>query len=479
MKLSQLIAVDHDVEITGIAVDSRKVRKGNLFLCVRGERADGHDYVYEALKNGAAVIVAEQSLGLENEIILPDTRRAAASLYATWYRNPQKELRIFGVTGTNGKSTTVALLQSIYQQAGYKTAVCGTLGCSWAGKQYSLENTTPLPEVLYERLREMVDDGVTHLFMEVSSHALALERVSEIDFCYGVFTNLTPEHLDFHKTMEEYALAKEKLFLQSERCVINLDDAYGNLAYQKYPSRSIGYGKATRADCKLNEILRQGLNGSLFTILYQNQEHLLTTPLAGEYNLYNVLSAVSVALSDGVLMETIAKAVASFSGIKGRLEPVYQGEFMVFIDYAHTPDALLRVLTDLRKALPKRLRVLFGCGGDRDRSKRPLMGRIAQTVADEVIITSDNSRSEDPCKIIDDILAGMENIPCDEVVVIPNRKEALCFAIRTARAGDVILVAGKGHEEYEIDRLGKRPFSESEIISDMLKRYHKTVDETK
>lgn len=479
MKLSQLIAVDYDVEITGIAVDSRKVQKGNLFLCVRGERADGHDYVYEALKKGAAVIVAERSLGLENEIVLPDTRRAAASLYATWYRNPQKELRIFGVTGTNGKSTTVALLQSIYQQAGYKTAVCGTLGCSWEGKQYSLENTTPLPEVLYERLREMADDGVTHLFMEVSSHSLALERVSEIDFCYGVFTNLTPEHLDFHKTMEEYALAKEKLFLQSEQCVINLDDAYGNLAYQKYSSRSIGYGKAARADCRLNEILHQGLNGSIFTIRYQKQDYLLTTALAGEYNLYNVLSAVSVALSDGVAMETISTAVASFSGIKGRLEPVYQGEFMVFIDYAHTPDALLRVLTDLRKASPKRLRVLFGCGGDRDRSKRHLMGRIAQTVADDVIVTSDNSRSEDPCKIIDDILAGLENIPCDEVAVIPNRKEALCFAIQTARAGDVLLVAGKGHEEYEIDRLGRHPFSESEIISDMLKRYHKTVDERK
>ena len=471
MKLSQLIAVDHDVEITGIAVDSRKVRKGNLFLCVRGERADGHDYVYEALKNGAAVIVAERSLGLENEIILPDTRRAAASLYATWYRNPQKELRIFGVTGTNGKSTTVALLQSIYQQAGYKTAVCGTLGCSWEGKQYSLENTTPLPEVLYERLREMVDDGVTHLFMEVSSHALALERVSEIDFCYGVFTNLTPEHLDFHKTMEEYALAKEKLFLQSENCVINLDDAFGALVYPKYKRISIGYGKTEQAACRLDKILYRDLNGAVFTVRYQSQKHLFTTLLPGEYNLYNLLAAISVALHYGVAVETIAKAISSFAGVKGRLESVYQGEFTVFIDYAHTPDALQRVLTELRKASSNRLRVLFGCGGNRDKTKRPMMGRIAQTIADDIIVTSDNSRNENPREIIDDILSGMENLPSNHVVIVADRREALKFMVQTARRGDIILVAGKGHEEYEINRSGRHPFSESDIIYEALKQF--------
>lgn len=471
MKLSQLIAVDSDVEITGIAVDSRKVQKGNLFLCLRGERSDGHDHAEEALKNGAAVIVAERSLGFGNEIILPDTRRAAASLYATWYRNPQKELRIYGVTGTNGKSSIVALLQSIYRQAGYKAAVCGTLGCSWEGHDYPSDNTTPMPEILYERLREMVNDGVTHLFMEVSSHALALERVSEIEFRYGIFTNLTPEHLDFHTTMENYAMAKEKLFLQSERCVMNLDDPYGKLAYQKYSLRSLGYGKTTQADCMLDDVLYRDLSGAAFTVQYQNQKHLFTTKLAGEYNLYNILAAVSVALSDGIDIRTVIKAVASFSGIKGRLECVYRGAFTVFIDYAHTPDALMRVLTELRKTSSARLRVLFGCGGDRDRSKRPVMGRIAQTIADDVIITSDNSRSEEVQSIIDDILSGMERIPSDHVTVIHDRKEALRFAIESALPGDVLLVAGKGHEEYEINRSGKHPFSESDIIDNALKQF--------
>lgn len=471
MKLSQLIAVDNDVEITGIAVDSRKVRKGNLFLCVQGERYDGHDFAEEALKKGAVMIVAERPLGLADEIILPDTRRAAASLFATWYQNPQKKLRIYGVTGTNGKSSTVGILQSIYSQAGYKSAVCGTLGCFWEGKSYLLENTTPLPELLYEKLGEMVDDGVTHLFMEVSSHALALERVSEIEFCYGIFTNLTPEHLDFHKTMKQYAETKEMLFSQSDRCVINLDDPYGNLAYHKYASRAIGYGKTTQADCMLEDILYRDLSGAAFAVRYQNQKHIFTTTLAGEYNLYNLLAAISVALSDGIDVQTVIKAVASFSGIKGRLECVYHGDFTVFIDYAHTPDALLRVLSELRKESPHRLRVLFGCGGDRDRSKRPVMGHIAQTIADDVIVTSDNSRSEDPQEIIKDILDGIDETAMNQITVIADRQEALEWAIKTSCSKDILLVAGKGHEEYEINRSGKHPFSESDIIKSALKQF--------
>ena len=464
MKLSQLIAVDKDVEITGIAVDSRKVRKGNLFLCVRGEQADGHDYVREALQNGAEIIVTERSLGLANEIVLPDTRRAAASLFATWYQNPQKKLSIYGVTGTNGKSSVVGMLHHIYQEAGIKSAVCGTLGCSWEKKFYSNENTTPLPEVLYKRLREMVDDGVTHLFMEVSSHALALERVSEIEFCYGILTNLTPEHLDFHKTMEAYAATKEKLFLQSKKKVFNLDDPFGYLSYQNHLPHVIGYGKTNRCDFKLCDVLRQGKNGTVFTVRNCNKVASFTTSLVGEYNLYNLLAAISVASSDGIDDNTIGRAVADFAGVKGRLECVYCGEFTVFIDYAHTPDALMRVLSELRKRAPKRLRVVFGCGGDRDATKRPVMGRIAQTLADDVIVTSDNSRNENPGKIISEILLGMEKTLFDSVTVIEDREIALRWVIESALPQDVILVAGKGHEEYEINASGKHPFSETDII---------------
>ena len=471
MKLSQLIAVDNDVEITGIAVDSRKVRKGNLFLCVRGEHSDGHDYFKEALKNGAAMIVTERSLGLKNEIVLPDTRRAAASLFATWYQNPQKNLRIYGVTGTNGKSSIVGILHHIYQKAGFQSAVCGTLGCTWEGKFYSTENTTPLPEVLYEKLREMADDGVTHLFMEVSSHALALERVSEIEFSYGVLTNLTPEHLDFHKTMEDYAAAKEKLFWQSQKTVFNLDDPFGYLTYQKHFPWAIGYGKTNRCDFMLDKIFHRDANGTVFTVRHRNETYRFITSLVGEYNLYNLLAAISVALSDGIDGETVVRAVADFSGIKGRLECVYQGDFTVFIDYAHTPDALMRVLTELQKTSPKRLRVVFGCGGDRDPAKRPVMGRIAQTIADDVIVTSDNSRSEAPGKIIDEILSGMVKPLSDHVTVIENREEALRWVIETALPQDVILVAGKGHEEYEINASGKHPFSEADIIRKALNQF--------
>lgn len=472
MKLSQLIAVDNDVEITGIAVDSRKVWKGNLFLCIRGERYDGHNYVEEALKNGAEMIVAEHSLGLSNEIVLPDTRRAAASIYATWYQNPQNKLRIYGVTGTNGKSSIVGILHTIYRFAGFHSAVCGTLGCCWDAKHYPLENTTPLPEILCEKMHEMVNDGVTHLFMEVSSHALALDRVSEISFQYGVFSNLTPEHLDFHKTMDHYSATKEKLFLQSKRRVFNLDDPYGYLFHQRFLPHSIGYGKACSSDFVLDEIMYSDLDGTVFTVRHRNERYTFTTLLTGEYNLYNLLAAISVAMSDGVHPEIIAKAIASFEGVKGRLECIYRGVFTVFLDYAHTPDALARVLAELRKSNPKRLRVLFGCGGDRDSQKRPVMGRIAQMLADDVIITSDNSRSEDPKKIIEDILAGIEKNQPSRVTVLENRKEALVWAIQTALPQDVLLVAGKGHEEYEIDRSGKHPFSETEIINQELNRFN-------
>ena len=471
MRLSQLIAVDNDVEITGIAVDSRKVQKGNLFVCVCGEKTDGHEYAMEAIKNGAAMIVTERPLALACEIVLPDTRRALASLYATWYQNPQQDLKVYGVTGTNGKTSVVGILEHIYRKAGIKTAVCGTLGFCWNGKNYPTENTTPPPEILYEQMRRMADDGITHLFMEVSSHALALERVSEIEFEYGVYTNLTPEHLDFHKTMESYAAAKDKIFLQSRKGVCNLDDPYGYVAYQKHIPKSIGFGKNPGAEFALDSVVHQDLSGTTFTIRWHDQSYGFQTPLAGEHNLYNVLAAISVAMSDGIDSVIVREAISSFYGVKGRLERVYQGTFTIFIDYAHTPDALMRVLFVLRSNQPHRLRVLFGCGGDRDKSKRPTMGQIAQTIADEVIITSDNSRNEDPGAIIEDILAGMKLKDCDNVIVMKDREQAIHYAIQTALPQDVLLIAGKGHEEYEINQFGKHPFSEFDIINKALKQY--------
>ena len=465
MKLSRLIAVDRDVEITGIAVDSRKVQKGNLFICLSGDRFDGHDFAAEALKRGAAVIVTEKPLGIDGEICLPDTRRACASLYATWYGNPQKDLKIYGVTGTNGKTSVVSLLNQIYRKAGVKTATSGTLGSFWDGVAYSSENTTALPETLYRQMREMVNSGVRCLFMEVSSHALALERVSEIEFAYAVYTNLTPEHLDFHKTMEQYAAAKEKLFEQARVGIFNYDDKYSYIASQRCPCRSYGYGRENHPDFAPDEVLKEALDGMVFTMRYRGEKHLFSSPLAGGYNLYNLLAAISTAMVDGIDASIVASALASFEGVRGRLERIYSGDFTVLIDYAHTPDALMRVLEVLRSGNPKRLRVLFGCGGDRDRTKRAVMGEIAKTLADDVIVTSDNARSEDPHAIIEEILSGMKTNKTDNAYkVIENRRMALEYAIDTSLPGDVLLVAGKGHEEYEIDCYGKHPFSETKIL---------------
>ncbi len=473
MKLSQLISVDRDVEITGIAVDSRTVKPGDLFICLKGKDYDGHRFARQALARGAAAIVTEERLGLEGEILLPDTRRAAASIYAAWYGNPQKRLKIFGVTGTNGKTSVVNLLNAIYRKAGVHTACSGTLGTFWDDKAYPAENTTARPESLFAWMREMVDDGVEYLFLEVSSHSLVLDRVAEIAFACGIYTNLTAEHMDFHGSMENYAAAKASLFTQCRYGIFNYDNLYSYIASQSSPCRCFGYGMRNDPAFRLTEILKNDLSGIAYRVSREGREFCVTSPLAGEFNIYNTLAAASAALVDGLDEKTVTEAIASFRGVSGRLERIYDGAFTIFIDYAHTPDALMRVLDVLRRSAGEkknRLRVLFGCGGDRDRSKRPVMGRIAETLADEVIVTSDNARSEDPAAIIRDILAGMgKNKQANSFRVMADRKEALEYAVDSALPGDILLVAGKGHEDYEIDCHGRHPFSERGILLERLR----------
>ena len=470
MKLSRLIECDRDVDITGISVDSRTVEKGNLFLCIAGERHDGHDFVKEAISRGAVAVVTERRVGVEGEIVVSSTRKAASQVFSRWYNDPQKRLRVFGVTGTNGKTSTVAILDAIYRECGYNTGVMGTIGSRWNNTFRSSDNTTAPPEVLFPVLNEMVISGVETLFMEVSSHALCLDRVSEIFFDYGVYTNLTRDHLDFHGTMDAYAAAKEKLFFQTRVGVFNCDDAYSYIASQRCLCAPVRFGSRVGSELRLVQVFKQDLEGSFFSVDYQGNQYLFSSPLAGEFNLYNLLAAITVAMHDGIDYSVIAKAVSAFRGAKGRMEKIYEGLFTVFIDYAHTPDALTRVLKTLASENPKRLRVVFGCGGERDKGKRPIMGRVAQELANDVIVTADNSRGEALDSILDDIVSGMSQTQ-DEISfkVIRDRRKALEYVIQTALPGDVILVAGKGHEEYEIDCSGRHSFSERSVLLSHLK----------
>lgn len=468
MKLSRLIAVDKDVEITGISVDSRKVKKGDLFICIKGEHSDGHDYARQALDRGAVAVVSERRLGIEQEIVLPNTRRAAASIYSAWYGNPQNKMKVFGVTGTNGKTSVVSLLNSIYTEAGVRCGVSGTLGSFWCGKFRESENTTDPPEKLYETLRSMADDGVEYLFIEVSSHSLSLERVSEIFFECGIYTNLTRDHLDFHGTMENYASAKAKLFEQCKRGIFNYDDINSYIASQNCSCSLCGYGKSSLADYRVARIIKNSLDGIAYEMCSPHGVFVIESPLSGEFNILNTLAASCAALTDGVDMKCVSRAVSSFGGVPGRFEKIYNRRYTVIIDYAHTPDALARTLGALREYCgrgsgKRKIRVLFGCGGDRDRSKRPIMGEIAEVLADEVILTSDNPRSEAPEKIINDILGGMQRKK-GALVVESDRRRALEYAIDMAKDGDIILVAGKGHETYQIDADGKHDFPEREIL---------------
>lgn len=476
MRLSQLIAVDRDVEITGIVTDSRKVEKGNLFLCLKGEKVDGHCYAKEALKKGAVAIVSEKKLGVENEILVPDTYRAASSLFAAWYGNPQKDLTVFGVTGTNGKTSTVSILDAIYRRAGFKTATIGTLGITVDGRSEESEHTTPLPDVLYRKLKEAKEKGVQRVFMEVSSHALASYRTADLHFDTAIYTNLTQDHLDYHKTMAEYAKVKQMLFRQCDKGLFNYDDPYSYDASRSGPCQIYGYGHKKGCDFRISSMQAQSFAGLSYRIRYQDQTLDIRSPLIGQFQVYNSLAAISAALLDGVDEETVRRALSEFRGVKGRLETIYNGKFTLIIDYAHTPDALLSVLNVLKgyqrsAKYPRRLRVVFGCGGDRDRSKRPVMGQIALRLADDVIVTSDNSRSEDKGGIIQDILSGMDiHQTATTLKVIEDRREALTYAIDSICEGDILLVAGKGHEEYEIDCNGKHAFSERQILFECMKR---------
>ena len=467
-------------DFSKISYDSRKDCENAVFVSLNGGDTDYIAYAKEAEAKGATLYIGEKyvsELGIP-QLITKNARRTVSLMYANFYSNPQRKLRIIGITGTNGKTTTAFIIKNILSHGGYKTALIGTVKCMIGEKEYipmlcdeakdRLHTmTTPDPDILYLLMRDMVNEGVEVLVMEVSSHSLALEKLAPVRFDIGVFTNLSEEHLDFHLNMDDYFSAKAKLFERCDLAVLNADDAYSCRLEKTIKCPMVFYGINNKKGYYAENIVTRGALGSEYVLHSENSRFKIKTAIPGKFNLYNTMAAAVTARKVGVNLITVQNAIYSMNGVYGRLERVRLGfdgsDISVFLDYAHTPFALQNLLECVNgfKDDGQRIVTLFGCGGDRDRDKRGIMGEIATKMSDFVVITSDNSRSEDPKEIINDILKGVGN--ADNYIVIEDRRMAIEFAIKNAIAGDIILLVGKGHEQYEIDKDGLHPFSEIEI----------------
>ena len=434
-----------DLEITGLAYDNRAAEPGTLFFCVPGFTRDGHEFAPDAIARGAVALVVERPLDLNiPEIEVRSVRTAMAPAAAAFYGDPTAQLETVGVTGTNGKTTTAFLIRALLEADKRQTGLLGTVTSVIGGAERPVERTTPEAIDLQRTFREMLDSGDVACSMEVSSHALELHRADAIHFAAAIFTNLTQDHLDFHGTMEEYFLAKRRLFEpgRARHAVINVDDPYGARLAAELPG-AVTFAVDRHAAYRATGV-QTNLGGSRFTVHGPDGVIELSSPLPGRFNVYNVLGALAAVRSLGVPIETAAGAIETAGSVPGRFEPVDAGqEFAVLVDYAHTPDSLDNVLRAARQITEGRLHVVFGCGGDRDRGKRPMMGEIARRLADRVIVTSDNPRSEDPEAIIGEILAGAGQ----DVEHDADRRRAIGRAIAEAAPGDVVVIAGKGHEQ--------------------------------
>ena len=453
-----------DIEVTDLTYDNRQVTPGTLFFCVLGFTRDGHEFAPEAIARGAVALVVQRALGLGvPEIAVPDVRAAMPPAAAAFYGHPTAELQTVGVTGTNGKTTTAFLVRALLEAAGRQTGLLGTVKSVIGGTEHEVQRTTPEAIDLQKTFRAMLDAGDQACVMEVSSHALELHRADAIHFAAAIFTNLTQDHLDFHPTMEDYFAAKRRLFQVPDlgAAVINVDDSYGaRLAAELDDPVTF----ALRRDASYRALdLQTGLGGSTFTVATPDGELELRSPLRGEFNVYNVLGSLAAARALGVSAEMCVEAIATAGQVPGRFETVDEGQpFAVLVDYAHTPDSLENVLNAARNLTDKRVHVVFGCGGDRDRGKRPLMGEIGKRLADRVIITSDNPRSEDPEAIIAEILVGSGA----DVEHHADRRQA----IAAAQPGDIVVIAGKGHEQgQEFERGRKIPFDDVTVAREILR----------
>jgi UDP-N-acetylmuramoyl-L-alanyl-D-glutamate--2,6-diaminopimelate ligase len=459
-----------EVEISGLAYDNRSVTPGTLFFCVPGFKVDGHDFAPDAVARGAAALVCTRPLGLGvPEVLVGDVRAAMAEVAARFYGDPTSKLQVVGITGTNGKTTTAFLVRSILEAAGMRTGLLGTVASIVGGVEEPVERTTPEAIDLQATFARMLDAGDRACVMEVSSHALELHRVDGVHFAARVFTNLTQDHLDFHPTMEDYFAAKRMLFERpGGPSIVNADDVeYGARLAREIPG-ALTFAIDRDADYRALDV-EFDTGGSAFTCGAPGGEQVpIRTRLPGLFNVSNALAAIAATHSLGVPLSTAAEALEQAERVPGRFEPVDEGQdFAVLVDYAHTPDSLDNVLRAARKITRGRLHVVFGAGGDRDRSKRPLMGRVASELADRAIVTSDNPRSEDPDAIVDEVFAGTVGAAEREV----DRRRAIALALEGAAPGDVVVIAGKGHEQgQEFEGGRKEPFDDVTVARDALRR---------
>ncbi|MBM4273245.1 MAG: UDP-N-acetylmuramoyl-L-alanyl-D-glutamate--2,6-diaminopimelate ligase [Deltaproteobacteria bacterium] len=483
---------DQDLAIPGVAYHSRDVVPGGIFVALKGHRTDGHRFISQSISLGAKVIVTEEDLEPAPGVTVvraPQARLALAHISAAFYDHPSRELTLVGITGTNGKTSTTYLLEAIHAEAGHRVGVVGTVNYRVAGEVWPAPVTTPESLDLQRLLRKMRRRGVTHVFMEVSSHALELRRVDRTRFAAGVFTNLSQDHLDYHRDLEDYFAAKSRLFVEllangrrdETLAVLNLDDPRGHDLADQIQVKAVTYGRHPRSQVRpqRHRYRRTGLEASLATPVGDLE---INSRLVGHFNLSNILAAAATALGLGLDAKTVARGIAALEGVPGRLERFGPREGpAVFVDYAHTPDALAQALAALKELDFSRLITVFGCGGDRDRKKRPLMGRAAARTSDLAVVTSDNPRTEDPLAIIREIEPGLQAEGLSRLteaaarrgergyLVIPDRREAIQVAVSLAQPPDAVLVAGKGHENYQIWGTERIHFDDREEVAAALK----------
>ncbi len=477
MKLSEILRnIDYrllhgnDIDITNITYDSRKVTEGSLFICISGFVTEGCKYINEAIKNGAKAIMLEHFMNLGENItivIVDNTRNTMPKIASNFYNNPSNKLKLIGVTGTNGKTTTTFLIENILKSYEKKVGMIGTIETHIGNKILESQRTTPESLDLQYLLSEMVKENVEYVVMEVSSHSLVLDRVVGCNFDIGIFTNLTQDHLDFHKTMENYINAKSQLFKMCRLGIINIDNNYSDYIKDMATCDIITFGIDNNANFKAENV-RLCQNGVYFDVNIDSKSIDFFVPIPGKFNVYNSLGAIAACYNIGIPIDKIKEGLKNIKGVLGRCQTIHSNKgFSVIVDYAHTPDGLKNIITTINEFAKGSTIVIFGCGGDRDKTKRAIMGEIAGNLSDFCIITSDNPRSENPEDILFDIEQGILKTKCKYIKIV-DREEAIKYALNIAEKSDIVLIAGKGHENYQIFKEKTIHFDDVEIVKGVI-----------
>ncbi len=474
MKLSDLLvgvgakADYRNVAVMDITDDTRKIKKGSVFVCIKGANFDGHSVARQMLEQGAAAVVCEHSLGLKEEVVVDNTRSAYAIMCANYFGNPARQLKLIGLTGTNGKTSSTYFIKSLFELFEIKVGLIGTMQNMIGDEVFPARYTTPTAYELQELFRKMADAGCAYCVMEVSSQALAQGRVDGLHFDIAVFTNLTQDHLDFHGTMENYAAAKKLLLQRCDTAIINKDDPHAAYMAEGLQCRIVTYSAKDNSADFVAKNIQLTARGITYELLGDAVIARLKCPIPGSFTVYNSLCAAATAITAGLDFKKTISAFSSLKGVKGRIEVVpTDTDYTVIIDYAHSPDGIINILRSVKEFADGRVIIVFGCGGDRDAGKRPKMADAAASLADFVVLTSDNPRTEDPEKIVADAAVGLKGHKVERKIIV-DRTQAIRFALEEAKAGDVIVLAGKGHETYQIIGTEKRHYDEREIVKGIL-----------